>query len=124
MKFQDLLAYKKSFELAMQIFEISKTFPRDEAYSMTGQIRRSSRAVSAAISESYGKRRYPIHFVSKLTDSDSENLETQTWIAYAEACEYIDKEIKLELINKSKEVGKLLNYMIHHPEKFGVILSN
>ncbi len=124
MKFQDLFAYKKSFELAMQIYEISKAFPKEEKYSLTDQVRRSSRAVTAAISESYGKRKYPKHFVSKLTDSDSENLETQSWIAFAEACGYISKKEKLELINKSEEVGKLLNFMMNNPEKFGVILSN
>lgn len=78
MKFQDLLAYKKSFKLAMDIFEISKRFPKEERYSLTGQIRRFSRSVCANISESYAKRRYPKHFISKLTDSDGENLETQT----------------------------------------------
>lgn len=124
MKFQDLFAYKKSFELAMQIYEISKTFPKEERYSLTDQVRRSSRVVSAAISESYGKRKYPKHFVSKLTDSDSENLETQSWIEFAEACDYINKKEKLELINKSEEVGRLLNFMMNNPEKFGVVLSN
>lgn len=77
MRFLDLIAYRKSFSLAMEILEISKSFPKEERFSLTDQIRRSSRAVSAAIAESYGKRRYPKHFASKLTDSDSENLETQ-----------------------------------------------
>ena len=72
MKFQDLIAYKKSFSLAMEIFEISKTFPKEEKYSLTDQVRRSSRSVSVAIAESYGKRKYPKHFVSKLTDADSD----------------------------------------------------
>ena len=70
MKFQDLLAYKKSFALAMRIFEISKTFPKTETYSLTDQIRRSSRSVSANIAEAYRKRLYPKHFISKLTDSE------------------------------------------------------
>ena len=120
MKFQDLLAYKKSFDLAMQIFEISKGFPKEETYSLIDQIRRSSRSVTVNISESYRKRKYPKHFVSKLTDSDAENSETQTWLEFSLACKYINEEIFKELTNKSEEVGKLINYMILHPEKFGV----
>jgi four helix bundle protein len=80
MRFQDLLAYKKSFTLAMRIFEISKSFPKEERYSLTDQIRRSSRSVSANIAESYAKRLYPEYFINKLTDSDAENLETQMWV--------------------------------------------
>lgn len=124
MKHQDLLAYKKSFALAMQILDISKDFPREEIYSLTNQVRRSSRAVSAAIAEAYGKRKYSKHFVSKLTDSDSENLETQTWIEFAGACGYITKEIELVLMGKSEEVGRLLNFMMKNPEKFGVAINN
>lgn len=123
MKFQDLLAYKKSFDLAMQIFEVSKSFPKEETYSLIDQIRRSSRSVTVNISESYRKRRYPKHFVSKLTDSDAENSETQTWLEFSLACKYINEELFKELINKSEEVGKLINYMILHPEKFGVKYS-
>lgn len=120
MKFQDLIAYKKSFSLAISIFEISKTFPKEEIFSLTNQIRRSSRAVSASIAESYGKRKYPKHFISKFTDSDSENLETQSWLEFALACGYINKTEFDKLINESIEVGKLLNYMMNNPEKFGV----
>jgi len=76
-KFQDLLAYRKSFDLAMEIFEISKEFPKEETYSLTNQIRRSSRSVSVNIAEAYRKRVYPKHFISKLTDSDAENSELQ-----------------------------------------------
>lgn len=72
MRFQDLLAYKRSFDLAMEIFQLSKSFPKEETYSLTDQIRRSSRSVSVNISESYRKRRYPNHFISKLTDSDAD----------------------------------------------------
>lgn len=78
MRYQDLLAYKKGFEVAMEVFEISKTFPKEETYSLTDQIRRSSRSVCANIAEAYRKREYPKHFHSKLTDSDAENSETQT----------------------------------------------
>lgn len=119
MKFQDLLAYKKSFVLAMKIFEISKSFPKEKKYSLTNQIRRSSRSVTVNISESYRKIGYPKHFKSKLTDSDAENSETQTWLEFTLACRYIKQEIFDELIRDSEEVGRLINYMINNPEKFG-----
>ena len=91
MRFQDLLAYKKSFGLAMKIFEVSKSFPKEEKYSLTDQVRRSSRSTTANISESYRKRRYPKNFISKLTDSDAENSETQTWLEFAFECKYINQ---------------------------------
>jgi len=118
MRFQDLLAYKKSFELAMEIFTISINFPSEEKYSLTDQIRRSSRSVSTNIAEATRKKKYEKHFVSKLTDSDAENSETQVWLEYSLACKYIDI-IKFEnLTSKSLEVGKLLNYMMNNPDKF------
>jgi four helix bundle protein len=120
MKFQDLLAYKKGFDLAMNIFELTKSFPKEEMYSLTDQIRRSSRSVTITISEAYRKREYPKHFHSKLTDADSENSETQGWLEYALACKYINNDRFLELTNNSIEIGKLINYMILNPEKFGV----
>ncbi len=119
MKFQDLLAYQKSFSLAMKIFEMSKSFPKEETYSLTDQIRRSSRSVAANIAESYAKRRFPKHFISKLTDSDAENLETQTWVEFALKCNYINKEIFNELLDESQQVGKLIYYMVNNPGKFG-----
>jgi four helix bundle protein len=119
MKFQDLLAYQKSFSLAMKIFEITKRFPKEEMYSLTDQIRRSSRSVSANISESYRKRVYPKSFHSKLTDSDSENSETQVWLEFSFKCNYINESVYNELLNESNEVGKLINYMILNPQKFG-----
>ncbi len=120
MDFKNLLAYKKSFDLAMKIFEITKGFPKEEKYSLTDQIRRSSRSVSANISESYRKRRYHKNFISKLTDSDAENAETQTWLEFSLACEYIDMSTFNQLISQSQEVGSLINYMINNPSKFGV----
>ncbi|MDO5968845.1 four helix bundle protein [Flavivirga aquimarina] len=119
MKFQDLLAYRKSFDLAMNVFHLSKSFPKEETYSLTDQVRRSSRSVSANISEAYRKRLYPKHFISKLMDSDAENSETQTWLEFSLYCEYISKETFSELMSKSNEIGKLINYMIQNPEKFG-----
>ena len=106
--------------LAMEIFKSSQSFPKDEAFSLTDQIRRSSRSVSANIAEAYRKRGYPRHYASKLTDSDAENSETQVWLEYALKCSYIPEEIYAKLINGSEEVGKLINYMILNPNKFGV----
>ena len=120
MRFQDLLAYKKGFELAMKVFQISKSFPKEETYSLTDQVRRSSRSVTITISEAYRKREYPKYFHSKLTDADAENSETQGWLEYALACNYISNEIFTELTNYSIEIGKLINYMMLNPEKFGV----
>lgn len=120
MKFQNLLAYQKSFSLAMKIFNITKSFPKEEMYSLTDQIRRSSRSVPANIAEAYRKRDYPKHFYSKLTDSDAENSETQVWLEFALKCNYINENTHNKLLNESNEVGKLINYMILNPQKFGV----
>ncbi|NRD21086.1 four helix bundle protein [Winogradskyella eckloniae] len=120
MDFKKLLAYQKAFDLAMLIFEISKSFPKEERYSLTDQIRRSSRSVNANITEAYRKRRYPKHFVSKLTDSDAENSETKTWLDFALACKYISIEQHENLSDQGIEIGKLINYMINNPGKFGV----
>ncbi|WP_034057887.1 four helix bundle protein [Lacinutrix jangbogonensis] len=119
LRFQDLLAYKKGFTLAMTIYNISKTFPKEETDSLTDQVRRSSRSVCANMAESYRKRLYPKHFLSKLTDCDAENSETQTWLEFAFACEYISELQFQELTKESVEVGKLINYMILNPKKFG-----
>ena len=124
MKFQDLLAYQKSIDLAMNIFEISKKFPKEEVYSLTDQVRRSSRSVTANLAEAYRKRTYPKHFRSKLTDCDAENAETQVWIEFAYRCNYINENLYQELLNQSEEVGKLINYMILNPHKFGVKSSH
>nr|WP_294925430.1 four helix bundle protein [uncultured Flavobacterium sp.] len=124
MTFQDLLAYKKSFSLEMKIFELTKSFPKEETYSLTDQIRRSSRSVPVTIAEAYRKRIYPKHFYSKLTDSDGENSETQVWLEFALACNYITGELYQELLNTSNEIGKLINYMLLNPEKFGVKRSD
>ncbi|MBP4139534.1 four helix bundle protein [Flavobacterium geliluteum] len=124
MRFQDLLAYKKSFSLAMKIFEITKSFPKEETYSLTDQIRRSSRSVPVTIAEAYRKRIYPKHFYSKLTDSDGENSETQVWLEFAFACTYISNTLYQELLGESLEIGKLINYMLLNPEKFGAKRSD
>ena len=118
MGFRKLKAYQIAFELAMEIFEISKTFPKEETYSLTDQIRRSSRSICTNIAESYRKRVYPKHYVSKLSDSDTENAETLCWLEFARACNYISVERKNELENKTVEIGKLINFMMNNPEKF------
>ena len=104
----------------MTIFELTKTFPKEETYSLTDQIRRSSRSVPVTIAESYRKRIYPKHFHSKLTDSDGENSETQVWLEFAFACKYITESTYQDLISEGLEIGKLINYMTLNPEKFGV----
>jgi len=121
MTFQDLLAYQKSFDLALKIFKITKLFPKEEMYSLTDQIRRSSRSVTVTIAEAYRKRDYPKHFHSKLTDSDAENSETQVCLSFALKCDYINQDLHEELTNQSIEIGKLINFMILNPTKFGVI---
>lgn len=116
--FRDLTVYKKSFELAMKIFGISKSFPKEETYSLTDQIRRSSRSVCSSIAEAYRKRGYEAHFVSKTSDADMENSETQVWLEFSLKCGYIEVKVYNELLNDSEEVGKLLNHMIEYPEKY------
>ena len=120
MDFQKLLAYQKSYDLAMQIFELTKQFPKEEIYSLTDQIRRSSRSVTVNIAEAYRKRNYIKHFFSKLTDADAENSETNVWLDFAHSCGYVSETEVERLKTLSMETGKLLNYMMNHPEKFGV----
>jgi four helix bundle protein len=110
--------YKLAFELAMEIFELSKKFPKEEIYSLTDQIRRSSRSVCICLLEAYRKKRYPAHFVSKVTDSDMENSETSGWLDFALVCKYIVDGKHRELIAKNEEVGRLLHHMINHPDKY------
>ena len=118
MSFRQLQVYQKAFKLAMEIFEITKKFPVEERYSLTDQIRRSSRSVCANIGEAYRKRRYPKHFISKLSDCDAENTESQVWLDFSLSCKYINKEKYNDLISKSEEIGKLLGFMMNNSEKF------
>ncbi|NOT50395.1 MAG: four helix bundle protein [Chitinophagaceae bacterium] len=110
--------FKLAFELAMEIFQISKKFPKEETYSLTDQIRRSSRSVCICLLEAYRKKKYPAHFVSKITDSDMENSETSGWLDFAFACNYIDEIIYKAFLDKNAEIGRLLNHMINNPEKY------
>lgn len=116
--FRDLIVYKKSFKQAMDIFEISKVFPDVEKFALTDQIRRSSRSVTANLTEAYRKRQYPAHFISKLSDSDMENSETFTWLLFSLECKYISKSEFEKLENLNSEVGKLINHMIKNPDKY------
>lgn len=118
MSFKTLLAYQKGFELAMEIFHITKDFPKSEMFGLTSQMVRSSRSICSNIAEGYRKRQYEKHFKSKLSDADSENSETQLWLDFALACKYISNDKKLELQYKSEEIGKLIYYMMNNPDKF------
>ena len=115
---KELTVYKKAYELAMRIFEITKRFPKDEQYALTRQIRRSSRSVSMCLHESWSKRRYPAHFVSKLTDCDGENSETDTSLDFAKDCGSITDAEHQELADQCSEVGKMLGSMIDNPNPF------
>jgi four helix bundle protein len=116
--YKDLIVYKKAFQLAMDIFIITKSFPADEKYSLTDQIRRSSRSVGAQIAEGWPKRRYVKSFVAKLIDSQGEACETSHWLDVSLAANYFTIEKYTELNNISLEVQKMLESMIKTPEKF------
>lgn len=116
--FRDLKVYQKAFKLAMDIYNLTKTFPDEEKYGLTTQIRKSSRSVCSSIAEAYRKRKYPAHFVSKITDADMENSETQVWLDFSLNCNYIKKGIYDEFVLRSEEIGKMLNHMIQYPEKY------
>ena len=99
--FKRLLVYKKAFILSMEIYHLTKSFPNEELYSLTNQIRKSSRSVCSNIAEGYRKRQYQAHFVSKISDADMENSETQVWIDFAFQCKYINEQIQKGLLKKS-----------------------
>ena len=115
---KDTKVYKLAFEQAIEIFEISKKFPKEETYSLTDQVRRSSRSVCICLLEAWRKKRYPSHFVAKVTDSDMENSETSGWLDFSLACKYIDDPVHQRLIQKNEEIGKLLNHMMNNPDKY------
>ncbi len=116
--FKDLIVYQKAYKLSMEIFEISKSFPKEETYSLTDQIRRSSRSVTSCIAESWAKRKYEKAFVSKLTDSLGEEYETENWIDYSKDCKYINKDVHKRILSEYDEVRKMLIAMINNPEKW------
>ncbi|MCX7840875.1 MAG: four helix bundle protein [Anaerolineae bacterium] len=116
--FHDLLVYQKARALQREIFEISKRFPQEEMFALTNQIRRSSRAIGANIAEAWAKRRYEKHFISKLTDADGEQMETQHWIETARDCGYINQSQANVLITQCKEIGQMLGGMIERANSF------
>ena len=116
--FRDLNVYQAAFRLQQEIFTISKTFPKEERYSLTDQIRRSSRSIGANLAECWQKRRYVAHFVSKLTDADGEKSETEHWIDTAHACGYIQDAAHNQLAKNLTGIGRMLGSMISKPEKF------
>ena len=116
--YRELEVYRITSDAANRIFHITKDFPKEEMYSLTDQVRRSSRSVGAQIAEGWGKRRYEKHFIKKLTDADAEQLETQHWIETARQCQYISQENSLALLRKYASIGKMLNSMISKAHLF------
>ena len=117
---KELEVYQLAFKTSMEIFHISKSFPKDEIFSLTSQIRRSSRSVSANIAEAFRKRRYEKAFVAKLSDSEAESAETQVWLDYSLECGYISEIVHQKLFNDYDNIiGKIVN-MINHPEKWSI----
>jgi four helix bundle protein len=116
--FRDLIVYQLAYRLSVEIFEITKSFPKEEKYSLVDQIRRSSRSVPSNIAEAWSRRRYPKSFVSKLIDADGEAAETTVWLDFSKDHKYINEEKHIYFIEKYTEVFKMLNSMINSPEKF------
>jgi four helix bundle protein len=112
----DLQVYQKAFATAMDLFELSKAFPKEERYSLTDQIRRSSRSVCASLAEAWRKRRYAAAFISKLSDSESEAAETQVWVEFAVKCGYLDRDRAEPLYRAYDDILRTLVGMITHPE--------
>jgi len=117
----ELIVYQKAYSQAMKLFDLSKLFPPEERYALTSQIRRSSRSVCMNMREAWAKRRYPAHFVSKLTDCDGENSETNTSMQFAVDCHYSVEPLSSELFNLNAEIGRMLGAMITNPEKFLIV---
>ena len=119
-KHKDLKVFQLSFEAGLDIFELTKKFPKEERYSLIDQIRRSSRSVSANIAEAWRKRKYPKSFISKLSDSESEAAETQTWLDYALAFKYVDKQVHEKLYDKYEHIIAMLINMSTNPEQWKI----
>ena len=115
---KELIVYQKAYQLAMLIFEATKTFPVEERYALTSQIRRSSRSVCLNLREAWAKRRYEAHFISKLTDCDGENSETDSALDFCLDCLYITKHLHFELKSMVEEVGRMLGSMMNNPGPF------
>jgi len=116
--FKDLRVYQKAREVSRAVFKLSKAFPKEEMYSLTDQIRRAARSVGAQIAEAWGKRRYEKHFVSKLTDADAEQLETQHWLGEAADCGFLSPAVATQLNSGLEEIGRMLNSMMEKADTF------
>lgn len=115
---KELTVYKRGFDLAMRIFEVTKRFPPEERFALTSQMRRSSRSICLNLREAWAKRRYEAHFVSKLTDCDGENSETDSSLDFAHACGFLNESQHKELTDMCTEIGKMLGAMIQNPRPF------
>ena len=115
---KEMDVYKLAYEQAMEIFYLSITFPKEEKYSLTDQIRRSSRSVCSNLREAWAKRRYIAHFISKLTDCDGENAETNTWISFAKDCQYITLTDLNKLTERNERIGQMLGNMMNKADTF------
>jgi four helix bundle protein len=116
----DLEVYNKAFDLAMQIFELSKSFPKEETYSLTDQVRRSSRSVCANLAEAWRKRRYENHFISKLSDAEMEAAETQSWLQFTVSCKYLRRDQVASIYKGYDSITKMLVTMINNPQLWTV----
>ncbi len=116
--FRELVVYQKASDVTQRIFELTKSFPKEETYALTDQVRRASRSIGGQIAEACGKRRYERHFVTKLTDADAEQLETQHWILVATACDYLDREQESRLLGELEEIGRMLTSMMEKAPMF------
>ena len=114
----ELDVYRLAFEVQQDIFNLTKSYPREELYSLTDQVRRSSRSVGANICEAWAKRRYEAYFISKLTDADGEREETVHWVLSAHACQYISDSVKETLIGRLEHIGAMINRMIGNAESW------
>lgn len=122
--FRDLKVYNLAIELQQDVFILTKKFPKEEIYSLTNQIRRSSRSIGANIAESWHKRRYPAYFINKLSDGDGEQAETQHWLDTAVKCKYISNKEHRILSEKCRKIGRMLGKMMAEPHKWCARFNN
>ena len=117
--FKELTVYKKAFVVALDIQAATQSFPKEERYALIDQIRRSSRSVCVNMAEGFRKVRYKAYFVSKITDADMENTETQVWLDFSFAFGYLNEKEHLELYRRTEEIGRMLQHIIDNPDKYG-----
>ena len=115
---KELRVYQQAYELALEIYDLTKKWPKEETYSLIDQVRRSSRSVCANLKEAWAKRRYEAHFISKLTDADAENGETETWLDFALDCKYLSKQDHADLSQRCSEIGGMIGSMLKIASSF------